>query len=94
MLHRSIYPEDWRELQGENGLAYMTTHLLRKAEASHVYSIAYSSMEETIRTERITQTNHPALLFKNETCIFPESDDMFRLKEGVANFKPSDWIRT
>lgn len=89
-----IYPEDWQELQGENGLAYMTTHLLRKDEARHVYSIAYSSMEEAIRTEHITQTNHPALLFRNETCIFPESDDMFRLKEGVTNFEPRDWIRT
>jgi hypothetical protein len=78
-----IYPEQWQELQGDNGLAAMTTYLLDREKADHIHTIAYSSEIEVTRMGYITDHTHPVLFFRNPNCSFHRGEDIFSLKTDI-----------
>lgn len=75
-----VYPEEWEELRGENGLAKMTTHLLKKENAEHIHTIVYSSEVEIFKIGKIIDSSHPALFFKNPNCKYYKEQDIFLFK--------------
>lgn len=77
-----IYPEEWEELKGKNGLAAMTTHLLKRENAKHVHTVAYSSEVEITRIGTIIDHSYPVLFFKNENCSYFKGEDIFGLKKN------------
>ncbi|MFA4920274.1 MAG: hypothetical protein WC581_13655 [Thermodesulfovibrionales bacterium] len=79
-----VYPEDWEELRGPNGLAAMTTHLLRRENADHIHTIAYSSEVEMLKIGKIIDSSYPVLFFKNPNCKYYREQDIFSVS-NLAN---------
>jgi hypothetical protein len=75
-----VYPEDWEELRGPNGLAAMTTYLLKRENAEHIHTIAYSSEVEILKIGRIIDSSHPVLFLKNPNCKYYKEQDIFSLR--------------